>query len=537
MVHDRQTMTHLHNVLLIKLIWICWGIAALVNLAIDIRLLTPLFPFPISFVCAAVLSWLVWRKRRVELVKWLIAVVALLFFFYFICQYPTVYNFSYLWVALVLLGVYQDSRLIVAGGAAVVVFIQFLYQLQQTALFAHSDWAHVWNSLAAVFITVLMIGSSRFSEKLREEAEANETGARQALEITQQYLDTFLQNTPDAACITNLTGEVIQINQAFSELYGWTAEDIVRQPPRAIIPEDVWDETQHVWRRVVTGEKIKGWETVRLTREGERIDVNISMFPIRNMEGMVFARACMARDITERKKTEELLRNSEKLAAIGQLAAGVAHEIRNPLTTIVGFVQLLQRKDKEHPEYYRIILSEMERINFITNEFLVMSKPHVVNHQVKPLAGLLQDVIAFLVPQAIMQQVELRAEGKATCLVQCDVNQLKQVFVNVIKNGIEAMPKGGCLTIRPECSEEGWIKIHFTDQGSGISPEKLARLGEPFFTTKEKGTGLGIVVSKRILDTHQGRMDFHSEPGQGTTVTITLPRYQGEMPEFSENQK
>ncbi|MGN5652135.1 ATP-binding protein [Bacillus sp. Brlt_9] len=237
----------------------------------------------------------------------------------------------------------------------------------------------------------------------------------------------------------------------------------------------------------------------------------------------------IVRDITERKKTEELLNKSDTLAAIGQLAAGVAHEVRNPLTVIKGFIQLFQINKEDQEKYFDLMLSEIERIEAILQEFLSIAKTDEINTEQKNIYQIYKNVVSLMNTKAIMTniQVELYADTKDIS-IDCSENQLKQVFINILQNSIEAMPDGGKITIHiKEINDEGVI-IHVIDEGIGIPEERIKRLGEPFYSTKEKGTGIGLMLSYKIIESHQGKISIMSEVGVGTTVTIYLPKVQSE---------
>lgn len=229
------------------------------------------------------------------------------------------------------------------------------------------------------------------------------------------------------------------------------------------------------------------------------------------------------RDISERKKNEELLINSEKLYVAGQLAAGIAHEIRNPLTSLKGFLQLIASGRKNNSTYYDIMNSELDRIEEIVSELLMLSKPQVYELNYQDMRVMMRDTVTLLESQANLHNIVIEAEyGKDPLWVYGVENQIKQVFINVIKNAIEAMIDGGAIKIDLSRENDGvYVRIH--DEGPGIDDEQLAKMGQPFYTTKVKGTGLGLMVSFKIVDNHQGKINARSELGKGTTFEIVLP--------------
>lgn len=229
-------------------------------------------------------------------------------------------------------------------------------------------------------------------------------------------------------------------------------------------------------------------------------------------------------DITDQKYTQELLLRSEKLSVVGQLAAGVAHEIRNPLTALKGFVQLMYPKSKgTNKRYFNVMQIELNRIQQILDELLLLAKPQAVKYTVEDIGLLLHEVVSLMDAQAIMHHVNIETDiEKNLPHVICAPNQLKQVFINVMKNAIEAMAVGGTVSIEAKrCG--GSVAITFVDEGEGIAADKLPRLGEPFFTTKDKGTGLGLLVCHKIISGHNGTIDISSKVGVGTKISISLP--------------
>ncbi|WP_070120445.1 ATP-binding protein [Bacillus marinisedimentorum] len=228
-------------------------------------------------------------------------------------------------------------------------------------------------------------------------------------------------------------------------------------------------------------------------------------------------------DITDRKNTEVHLANSEKLSLLGQLAAGVAHEIRNPLTSLRGFIQLMQSGIDEKEIYYDIMLAELDRIEFIVKEFLSLAKPQHSPYTKLDVTVLLDETVKLLESQANLKNIRISVSSDSSIpLIYGSDNQLKQVFINIIKNAMDATNHGGSISIRVTVPEPYNVSIEIEDEGEGIPESQLKRIGEPFYTTKEKGTGLGIMVCRRIIEAHSGSIDFKSEAGRGTTVSIIL---------------
>jgi signal transduction histidine kinase len=216
-------------------------------------------------------------------------------------------------------------------------------------------------------------------------------------------------------------------------------------------------------------------------------------------------------------------RNLDRLSIIGQLAAGVAHEIRNPLTSLKGFSKLLQSTmEKEKRDHYlTIIMNELDRIDMIVNEFMSLAKPQAIHFERGKIISILDSTVNVLHPQALLHNVQIKINyPKEDIELLCNPHQLKQVFVNFLKNAIEAMPEGGNVHINVEKEEGNRVIIRFTDEGVGIDTELLKYLGTPFYTTKDKGIGLGLTVSNKIIQEHNGIMKIESQIGIGTTIIV-----------------
>lgn len=251
------------------------------------------------------------------------------------------------------------------------------------------------------------------------------------------------------------------------------------------------------------------------TAENERLAVRMEQLEKEN---------AILRNALEQRRSEELSHKADKLYAMGQLAAGVAHELRNPLTAVKGFVQLIKAKpDNVKPDYLEAIHHELERIEVIIKELLVLAKPQALRLASVQIEPLVSEAISGLVPIAAASGIVMECRFPDSLpTVRCEPVQLKQVYANIIQNAVEAMPEGGRIAIEGRLTESGEVEVSVADEGPGIPPERLARLGEPFYTTKEKGAGLGLMVSYKIMAEHGGKLAFNTG-SEGTTVTITLP--------------
>ncbi len=227
------------------------------------------------------------------------------------------------------------------------------------------------------------------------------------------------------------------------------------------------------------------------------------------------------------RKTEAQLIRSEKLAALGQLAAGLAHEIRNPLTSIHILIHSLMERlptENAHRQDLKVITEEIDRINEIVNQFLRFAKPAPPSFEKTEVVSLVEEILPLLRPQIEKQQIEVQREFQALPLVLMDREQVKQALFNLILNAVQAMPSGGKLILGGKNSEDGqWIQLLIRDTGTGISEDHLPLLFDPFFSTREEGMGLGLSITHRIIDQHHGKIEVESSPGKGTLFTVWLP--------------
>jgi len=227
------------------------------------------------------------------------------------------------------------------------------------------------------------------------------------------------------------------------------------------------------------------------------------------------------------RKTEAQLIRSEKLAALGQLAAGIAHEIRNPLTSINILIHSLTKyfhSEDSHREDLNVIEEEIDRINQILDRFLRFAKPAPPLLERTEVASIFEETLQLIRPRMEKQRVHVQKELQDLPMILMDREQIKQVALNLLLNAVQAMPKGGTLMLRGQNSKDGqWITISIQDSGVGVPNEDMNKLFDPFFSTKEGGIGLGLSIAHRIIDQHHGKIEVESDPGKGTLFTIWLP--------------
>jgi len=221
----------------------------------------------------------------------------------------------------------------------------------------------------------------------------------------------------------------------------------------------------------------------------------------------------------------EELKRKEKLAVIGQMAAAIGHEIRNPLAALRGFTQIQQENNPNIKSYYPIMIEEIDRINSIVDDLMYIGKPKKIKFEKSSMEEIIAYTLSITQQQAERQRVTVETimAGPLPRL-ECDEKQLKQVFINLIKNAIESMPEGGRVQIHVKVIEKQQkLSISIQDEGIGIADEDILNLGEPFFTTKKDGTGLGIMVTNQIIKDHLGEINIQSLLNEGTKVEVILP--------------
>jgi two-component system, sporulation sensor kinase E len=345
----------------------------------------------------------------------------------------------------------------------------------------------------------------------------------------KRFLETIFNAIHEGVIVTDVGGTVVYLNDAACLLFGLDPASALGRPLAEKISGLRWKELAQ-GREIVTRD-------IEVFHPAHRV-LNFYVVPLMSEDDdepgqrQHAGYALIMRDITERQRANEETLESERMAALQLLAAGVAHEIGNPLNSLTIHLQLLERRLRKLPEENRedllhpleIARDEIKRLDTIVTQFLRAIRPTPLDRVPQDLNSLVREAAEFLAPELKSRNVLLELElSPGLPALEVDPNQLKQAFFNIIKNSSEAMKQGGLLKIRT-MAESGWTNISFVDTGGGMSTETMARVFEPYYTTKKTGSGLGLMITQRIVRAHGGAVVIESNPGQGLKLTIRLPR-------------
>ena len=353
---------------------------------------------------------------------------------------------------------------------------------------------------------------------------------------THALLATIVEDSSDAILSKTLDGVITSWNHAAELMYGYTKEEAIGSPIAMLLPEDRKDEIQHLLHRLSMGERICNFETVRVAKDGSKLNVLLTISPVRDSRKHVVGASTIARDITARKLSEQALQRTEKLALVGRMAATIAHEINNPLEAVNNILYLLRNTMDLSPDARKFILlasDELERVMQITQLTLSMQRGASRNPVSLQVTSLLDNVLTLYSGKTRKLEIKIVRHYRDDGVLTGFPVELQQVFSNLIVNAMDAMAiKGDRLVLgvrrawRSETGEPG-VRISVLDNGPGIAPEHTGLLFQPFYTTKgEQGTGIGLWVSRTLVEKHRGTLRMHSSvrPGRsGTCFSVFLP--------------
>ncbi len=384
----------------------------------------------------------------------------------------------------------------------------------------------------------------RFENPRRMFGIVQDVTARKAAEEASQRLAALVESSDDAIVSKDLNGIVTSWNPAAERMFGFTAREMIGRSITTIIPPELRDDETRILSTIARGERIEHFDTVRMKKSGETIDVSLTVSPLKDETGRIVGAAKIARDITQRKKEERSLRMAERLAAVGRLAATVAHEINNPLEAVTNLVYLARTRStsQEVLDFLGTAEDELARVGHLIRQTLGFYRETNGARRVRP-SDLVNSVVAIFANRARNRRIDIVSEFHDDPWVNAIPGEIRQVLANLVSNSIDAISGPGRITIRVSSSRhwkgncEPGARITVADSGSGIPPEAFRNIFEPFFTTKrDVGTGLGLWVCRSIVETHKGtiRGRTRSKPGQSWTVfSLFLPE---NLEEVAENE-
>lgn len=334
---------------------------------------------------------------------------------------------------------------------------------------------------------------------------------------------------------TDKFGKITMLNKAWEQLTGYSVDDSIGKNIIFWIHPDDRTEIAKIFIQVTEAKKDSLILEYRLRREtGEYVWLESNVKLMHDTSGNIVSMVGTLFDITERKQSEQQLKlqneilalQYERLSTVANLSASIAHEVRNPLTSISGFLQLLKEQNQLKKEYIDLIFSEIDRIELVLSELLMLSKPQKIQYKRFDIIKTLDYVTTLISSKANMNSIKLTIElPNHPIWVYGDENQIKQIFINLFKNSIEAIENGGEISVSYRSSEH-FVSIYIKDNGPGIPHDVLENIGKLFFTTKEKGTGLGLATCRNIIEKHNGKLQIYSKEGEGTTCEVIFPIYE-----------
>ncbi|WP_236561213.1 ATP-binding protein [Pontibacillus sp. HMF3514] len=325
----------------------------------------------------------------------------------------------------------------------------------------------------------------------------------------------------DFICVCDTRGNILYASSSAKRLLGYEPDDLTGE--RSIDFCSPQDREKLISTFMNQNNKATTFDLQIRQKSGKYIWVETIASHVEDPNTKNDVILAITRDISDKKEAEEMMIRSEKMSVAGQLAAGIAHEIRNPLTSLKGFLQLIQAGIDGKEEYYTIMNEEIEKIETITSELLFISKPMTNDRRKESIITMLQDVCTLLRSQAKLHNIDLVLNYEENEVIDCDRSQIKQVFINLIKNAVEVMEDGGRITVDVESDEDNvWVDV--ADEGPGIPKHLVDKIKEPFFTTKKNGTGLGLMITNQILEKHEGGLNVYDNEPTGSVFRVQLPR-------------
>ncbi len=349
---------------------------------------------------------------------------------------------------------------------------------------------------------------------------------RMSLSRIKAFSDNVVENMPIGLLAIDGEGKVASFNQTAESVLERPSEVVLGKSADEVLPNELWA----LRNRVTDGKRVLEQELDCPLGEGRAIPLGVSLSKLEGDDGMVLGDLILFRDLTEVRALQKEIERSERLASLGRLAAGIAHEIRNPLSSIKGFATYFGERYKNVPEDRKtaeIMVQEVERLNRVITQLLEFARPMTVQKKPSPLGPVIQHSLKTIEREALKSGVKIETKlPDEIPQVPMDGDRINQVLLNLYLNAIEAMEEGGTLAVEV-ANEAGGLRISVSDTGKGIKGKDISHVFDPYFTTKQSGTGLGLAIVHKIIESHEGEIKLDSEPGRGTRVTIILPVFDG----------
>jgi PAS domain S-box-containing protein len=369
--------------------------------------------------------------------------------------------------------------------------------------------------------------------EVRRELEQSQARLQEALDASQR-LAAIVESSDDAIIGKDLSGIVTSWNSCAERMFGFSAEEMIGQSIRKVIPPDVFADEDRIMSAVARGERTEHFETVRKRRDGECIEVSLTLSPVFGENGDIAGVASITRDISQQKRVEKALHTTERLATVGRMAATIAHEINNPLEAVTNLVFLAQScmSDDSGKMFLQQAQQELARVALLTKQTLGFYR-ETKDARELTLGELVTPLVSVFSARARNKQISIETQIRRDPKLQGIPGEIRQLFANLLNNSIDAAPHRGRIVIRVSSAREysgarrDGVRLTVCDNGPGIAAEVRKKLFEPFFTTKkEVGTGLGLWVSTNVVRKHEGSIRVRSSMESGkswTTFSVFLP--------------
>jgi len=348
---------------------------------------------------------------------------------------------------------------------------------------------------------------------------------RTSLTRIKAFSDNVVERMPVGLVALDGNGRVISFNQAAEATLRLSSDQVTGRTASEVLPRQVLDLVAALKDSTRTA---IGKEFDCSFRDGRLVPLDVTLSSLKGEDGTDWGTIILCRDLTEVQNLKREVETTRRLASLGRLAAGVAHEIRNPLSSIKGFATYFRDRYRDNPEDQKtseVMIQEVDRLNRVISQLLEFARPPVIQKKRASLQSLIQRSLKMIERQTSAKGIQVLSELPSDIQdVDLDPDGINQVLLNLYLNAIEAMEQGGTLTVSLSKKESSpWVKLTVTDTGAGISREDLEHVFDPYFTTKQTGTGLGLAIVHKIIEAHRGEVRAESEVGRGTTVSVLLP--------------